>query len=161
MTWGVTNFDNEKDGSKFDYERNVEVEHSCIDFTTVIIGEKIRGVLEQDFKIVTFNDEELATLMYIEEEENLDFYDLEVVRKIIDYQFSWVGRFLGHMFKVYLIGFVIPFLLTLSVESLALLNIFYTMCIFTQIFFIMFEIIQLKEQRLDYFKDIFNVIQVS
>ena len=131
MTWGVSNFDDGIDGSKFDYERNIEVEHSCIDFTTVIIGEKIRGVLEHNFKIVTFNDEELAALMYIEGEENLDFYDLEVVRKIVDFQFSTVGKFLGNLFKVYMFGFVIPFLLTMSVESLALLNIFYTMCIFT------------------------------
>lgn len=85
MTWGVANFDDDIHGAKFDYERNVEVEHSCIDFTTVIIGEKIRGVLEKNGKLVTFNDEELAGMMYIEAEENLDFYDLEVVRKIVDY----------------------------------------------------------------------------
>lgn len=85
MTWGVANFDDNKDGGKFDYERNVEVEHSCIDFTTVIIGLKVKGILEEKFKEVTFNDEELADLMYIENEDNLDFYDLEVVRKIVDY----------------------------------------------------------------------------
>jgi hypothetical protein len=66
MTWGVTNFDNKMDGEKFDYERNIEVEHSCIDFTTLIIGEKIRAILEHDFKEITFNDEELATMLYIE-----------------------------------------------------------------------------------------------
>ena len=53
MTWGVTNFDDDKDGGKFDYERNVEVEHSCIDFTTVIIGLKVKGILEEKFKEVT------------------------------------------------------------------------------------------------------------
>jgi len=161
MTWGVASFDDDKDGAKFDYERNVEVEHSCIDFTTVIVGEKIRGVLEQDFKKVTFNDEELAALMYIEAEENLDFYDLEVVRKIVDFQFSAVGKLLGRMFKVYLGGFVIPFLLSMSVESLPLLFVCYTVCLLTQIFFIVFEGIQLKAQRLEYFKDVYNVIQVS
>lgn len=46
MTWGVASFDDGRDGGKFDYERNIEVEHSCIDFTSVIIGEKVRGILE-------------------------------------------------------------------------------------------------------------------
>ena len=79
MTWGVTSFDNQRDGEKFDFERNIEVEHSCIDFTTLIIGEKIRAVLEKNFEEITFNDEELASMIYIEDEENLDFYNLEVI----------------------------------------------------------------------------------
>jgi len=65
------------------------------------------------------------------------------------------------MFKVYLGGFVIPFLLAMSVESLWLLVICYTVCLLTQSFFIVFEGIQLKAQGLEYFKDVYNVIQVS
>jgi len=56
---------------------------------------------------------------------------------------------------------MIPFLISLSVDNLIVLNICYTFCFFTQIFFIMFELIQVKEQRLEYFKDIYNLVDSS
>lgn len=47
MTWSVDNFGQDDDKKKtknvFE-EKNVEVEHSMIDFQKVIIGEKIRDV---------------------------------------------------------------------------------------------------------------------
>lgn len=36
--------------------KNIEVEHSAIDFSTVIVGEKVRSVLEKGFHPVNFND---------------------------------------------------------------------------------------------------------
>ena len=56
---------------------------------------------------------------------------------------------------------MIPFLISLSVDNLIVLNICYTCCFFTQIFFIMFELIQVKEQGLAYFKDVFNLVDSS
>jgi hypothetical protein len=35
------------------------------------------------------------------------------------------------------------------------------MCLFTQIFFFMFELVQLKEQRLAYFTDVYNLVDTS
>jgi len=55
MTWGVAGFGEEK-VTWPKYERNVEVEHSCIDFTKVIIGEKIRSMNEHNYKPFEFND---------------------------------------------------------------------------------------------------------
>jgi len=40
-----------------DEQKNIEVEHSCIDFTIMIIGLKIRGVLEDNEWNIQFNDE--------------------------------------------------------------------------------------------------------
>jgi len=44
------------------------VEHSCIDFQKVIIGDKIRAIQEQGFSHVKFNDNRLADIFMIEDE---------------------------------------------------------------------------------------------
>ena len=64
------------------------------------------------------------------------------------------------MFKFYLFGFMIPFIISLTVdkESKFILFMSYTLCLFTQIFFFMFELVQMKEQRLDYFNDFYNIV---
>jgi hypothetical protein len=74
-------------GAEFE-KKNIEVEHSCIDFTILIIGEKIRGVLEENRWNKQFNDEALADMIYIEDDEHIEFYNLDIVRKLIDYQFN-------------------------------------------------------------------------
>lgn len=61
-----------------------------------------------------------------------------------------------YMFAFYLLGFLLPFFLSLTVESVFLKNVFYLMCFFTQIFFISFEIIQVMEQKAEYFLDLHN-----
>lgn len=95
-------------------------------------------------------------MFYIEADEYLDFYHLEVTRKIVDFQFSSIKVFLQYMFGFYLIGFLLPFFMSLTVESIFLKNVFYLICFFTQIFFISFEVIQVREQKLDYFRDLHN-----
>jgi len=60
------------------------------------------------------------------------------------------------MFAFYLLGFLLPFFLSLTVESVFLKTVFYLMCFFTQIFFISFEIIQVMEQKAEYFLDLHN-----
>jgi hypothetical protein len=140
---------------------NIEVEHSSIDFSLVIVGNKVRSVLEENYNLVNFNDQALAQLIYIEDDEFLSFYGLEVIRKIIDFQFVTVSTFLWRIFLFYMIGFFIPFLFELSIDSIFLKNVAYLMCFFTQIFFFLFEIVQVKEQKLDYFKDAFNWVDFT
>jgi len=110
---------------------NIEVEHSSIDFSLVIVGNKVRSVLEENYQIVNFNDQALADRMYVEDPEHLNFYGLEVIRKIIDFQFVTVKLFLWRIFMFYMVGFFIPFLVELSVDSLFLKNIAYLSCFFT------------------------------
>lgn len=52
-------------------KNNIHVEHSCINFTKVIIGEKIRNIQENDYTLVNFNDNHLASIFYVEDEEFL------------------------------------------------------------------------------------------
>ena len=56
-----------------------------MNFTKVIIGEKIRGIQEHNYRHVNFNDNHLASVFFVEDEEHMDFYDLEAVRKVIDF----------------------------------------------------------------------------
>ena len=99
--------------------------------------------------------------MMVDDDEYIEFYNLEVVRKIIDFQFCTVKSFLQKMFIFYSLGFMVPFLISLSVDNIWVLNICYTLCFFTQIFFIMFEGIQFKEQGRAYFTDFYNIIDSS
>jgi hypothetical protein len=76
MTWGVKNFGKQsavadedvKTESKVFQHKNVEVEHSLIDFQKIIIGEKIRDVQEEGFHTVNFNDQHLASIFMLEDD---------------------------------------------------------------------------------------------
>ena len=61
----------------------------------------------------------------------------------------------------YVGGFLVPFTLSLSSSNAFVLNLLYTCCLFFQIFFIIFEGIQLREQGLAYFADFWNLLETS
>mmetsp|Transcript_38034 Transcript_38034/g.58058 ORF Transcript_38034/g.58058 Transcript_38034/m.58058 type:complete len:360 (-) Transcript_38034:168-1247(-) len=65
------------------------------------------------------------------------------------------------MLKIYVVGFLLPFMISLSTSNSFFLNVSYTVCLFTQVFFVVFEFIQLKEQGLSYFTDFWNLIDTS
>jgi hypothetical protein len=56
---------------------------------------------------------------------------------------------------------MIPFLFSLSVKDEVFLNLMFCLCMVTQVFFISFEFAQLKEQKLEYFKDPWNLLDSS
>lgn len=60
-----------------------------------------------------------------------------------------------------MIGFVIPFLVSISLKpegNKLTLNLLYFTAMITQVFFMSFEFAQLKEQKLAYFKDPWNLL---
>jgi hypothetical protein len=118
-------------------------------------------VQEEGFRTVDFDDQHLASLLFLEDPAQISFYNLETVRKLVDFQFVRTQQFLERMLGFYVLGFMLPFVISLSTTNLVLLNVAYTCCFFTQIFFFLFELIQLKEQRLDYFKDLWNLVDTS
>ena len=75
MTWDINNFQDQCDDMK---KKKYEVEHSIVDFSKVIIGEKIRGC-QEEFKNVEFNDQHLAEMLHKEDWDHLRFYDLETI----------------------------------------------------------------------------------
>jgi hypothetical protein len=56
-----------------------------IDFQKLIIGEKIRGFQNGKFTQVDFNNQYLAKILSVEDKENLQFYKLESIKKLVDY----------------------------------------------------------------------------
>jgi len=131
MTWGVQNYDTE--ATKVFSQKNIEVEHSMIDFQKVIIGEKIRDVQEEGFRVIDFDDQHLASILYIEDDAHISFYNLETIRKLVDFQFVRTKAFLERMLGFYVFGFMVPFVISLSVDQnqLVILNVSYTFCFFT------------------------------
>ena len=118
MTWGLHGA--KGTGERIIKDKNVEAEHSIIDFQRLIIGEKIRGYTGDDFHNVEFTNEHLADILCIKDDSsghNLKYYDQETVRKLIDFQFVEVKQFLQMMFWIYILGFQVPFLLSLSLKG--------------------------------------------
>jgi len=61
----------------------------------------------------------------------------------------------------YVLGFLVPYIISLSSSNAFFLNIFYIVMLFTQIFFMIFEAMQVKEQKWEYFQDPWNIIDSS
>ena len=95
--------------------KNINIEHSVINFTKVIIGEKIRYIQEHNYRQIEFNDNHLASIIWVEDEEYIDFYNLEAVRKIIDFQYIRTQNFLQYLMIAYFFGFLVPFTMTFSI----------------------------------------------
>jgi len=96
-----------------------------------------------------------------EDDSKLDFYDQETVRKIIDFQYVTTGKFVQLMLYVYLFGFMTPLMASIFVTDKIALNIMFSVAFLSQLFFIFFEFLQLKEAKLAYFKDFWNYIDIS
>lgn len=54
-------------------------------------------------------------------------------------------EFLKFIMLFYVLGFLLPFIMTLSIEITFFLNILYNLCLFTQIWFMVFEFLQIRE----------------
>lgn len=96
-----------------------------------------------------------------DDDKKLDFYDLETVRKIIDFQYVTTGKFVSLMLYVYLFGFMTPLMLSIFVTNKMALHIFFCVAFLSQLFFIYFEFLQLKEAKMAYFKDFWNYIDIT
>ena len=74
--------------------KDIEIEHSMIDFQALIVGEKVRDYQNGNFNNFDFNDKILASVLYVDNNEEMKYYNLETIRKIIDFQFVKTKKFL-------------------------------------------------------------------
>lgn len=51
----------------------------------MIIGDKLRAIQEDNYAQVNFNDNHLAEIFNIENEDHIDIYDCDAVRKVVDF----------------------------------------------------------------------------
>ena len=89
-----------------DTRKIFNVEHSFIDFRYLILGEKIRNP-----KIsLVFNDLYLSKLFLSASTDEV--FEQQTVKRIIDFQFKKTYKIANYSFWTYLIGFVLPFAVT-------------------------------------------------
>jgi hypothetical protein len=101
--------------------------------------------------------------MYIGE-GNEEFYKQEYIQKVIDIQFSITYKFYLGLFIFYLTCFFIPFVISIMVGcdlNETSLNVLYAMCCFSQVVFVMIELLQLRYLGFAYFKEFFNIFELT
>ena len=84
---------------------DIQVEHKFIDFSYLILGNKIRDPGEN----YHLDNYKLTELM-LQGEEGLSFYKQEFVKKIIDIQFPLTRKFYISLLVIYFTFFFTPFM---------------------------------------------------
>ena len=160
--------DKHQDAGKDRSGKIIQVEHSVVDFRYLILGEKIRNPKME----LEFNDLYLSKLIL--DTPTDEFFEQETVQRIIDFQFQKTFRIANIAFWTYLIGFVLPFAVTVvythknvkdfvhtSVFSGDLEKLSYYVCLLTQLLFFGVEVVQLKIVGKDYLRDPWNAFDFT
>lgn len=66
---------------------------------------------------------------------------METVEKMVNFQFRKTYTFLDLMIKLYVAGFLVPFILSITFDSVFLKNLSYIACFITQTFLFLFELV--------------------
>jgi len=70
---------------------------------------------------------------------------------MVDFQFQKTYTFLDLIIKIYVAGFLLPFVLSITFESVFIKNLSYIVCFITQVFLFLFELVQMRQYGLEYF----------
>ena len=62
--------------------------------------------------------------------------------------------------RLYIFGFLAPYILSITFDSYLLKNLCYILCFVTQCFLFIFEIVQMRQYGLEYVKDFWNCIDL-
>lgn len=96
----------DREKNKTSDDLTIEIEHKYIDFQYLILGEKIR-----ERQKYVLDDFRLARFMI--NDENIEFYEQEYVKKIIDVHFPLTKKFYCVLLIFYLSFFFIPLVATI------------------------------------------------
>lgn len=95
-------------------EKNKEVEHLYVDFTHMVISEKLRNM--SDFKskddVPSFDGIFYSSWIVKSGSEDERFYLLGSIQKLIDYQWEESKLILKPLFTMYIVMFCIPVVVT-------------------------------------------------
>jgi len=80
---------------------------------------------------------------------------------MVDFQFKKTYTFLDLIIKLYVAGFLMPFIFSITFESVFIKNLAYIACFITQVFLFLFELVQMRQYGLEYFKDFWNLIDLT
>jgi len=85
------------------------VEHAYMDFTKLIVGDKIRAIAQgQSHEEVRFDDIYLSQLLLRSGEHNQTLYQCESIQKVVDYQWVEASKMLRIFFFVYVLLYSLP-----------------------------------------------------
>lgn len=62
--------------------------------------------------------------------------------------------------RLYVFGFLAPFILSITFDNFLLKNLCYILCFVTQCFLLIFEVVQMRQYGLEYIKDFWNCIDL-
>lgn len=118
----------------------IEIEHKYIDFQYLILGMKIR-----ERQKYVLDDFRLARFMI--NDQNIEFYQQEYVKKIIDVHFPLTKKFYCVLLIFYIVCFFIPLVATIFSgcgASTEFLTAMYCIQCFAQVCFFSIEMLQLR-----------------
>lgn len=97
----------------------ITLEHSYIDFQSLILNEKMSMIKNKHKKgnNTVFGKVYFSSLMVQNNKSNIEFYTQDMVKKFIDYQFKQTEIFFMTNLFIYLFLFLLPFLVFIFSES--------------------------------------------
>ena len=98
-----------------------------------------------------FNDLYYAHLM-MKNDENLDLFTKESINKVIDFQYQKTKMVLTGLFMIYVFLYCVPFITMLFTKGeIVSISTLAHVCLGTMCLFFFIELIQLRDQGIDYF----------
>jgi len=84
-----------------------------------------------------------------------------IIKDLIDYQFFNTKRFYKFNLVVYVLLYVVPLILQMFKLGSFFVIVLNFICLFTQIYFFLYEVIDMKAGLAQYFESIWNWIDTS
>jgi hypothetical protein len=127
----------------------------------VILGEKIRAIQtgKKEFN-KRFDNCYYAEWMQKCAEQNLEFYLQDSVQKLIDYQWTFTRVFMGNLFFMYVVLFLMPLCFTLFTEEEKIHAAMLRIAIPPALLLFTIELIQMWNQGFNYFMG-WNLVDFS
>jgi len=143
-----------------DIPETIAIENWYIDFKYLIIGEKIKH-LNGDEEMEKFDDKYFANLIMCGEGNN-EFFTMDSVKKIIDFQFKKTYKLFNTIFWFYIILYAIPYCITLVLDDHELNSKLILFCVLPQTILLSIEILQMYQQGFEYFLgwNIIDLLQI-
>ena len=128
------------------------VEHTFIDFTCLIINEKIKALSSGTNQPLSFDDKYIATLFHNLGCMNKKMYEQDSIQKVIECQWDTTRRIMSISTAVYVLFYFIPVSYVLitdegkhHIESLCVASV-------PAMILLVIEIYQIREQGKEYFR---------
>lgn len=136
----------------------IEVRYSYIDFTWMIIGEKIRNMFKKPIK---FDDLYYAKMIDLENDNKLSFFGESSVINIVDSQWRTTQEVQQIIFIIYMTLFVLPMCVSSFKISPEVDSLMFYIATLPSVLMLFIEIIQMRYQGASYISTGWNMIDMA